>query len=370
MSGTGALISLDARGAQDIFIQENFKSYSSYKSRYSRFNNFSQKPEQINFPTNSTSIKNNTLCVVEIPRRADLITQLWLESTSDDLISSLKGTLFEFYIGGQLIDSQTFSYMSEIWQIYMAENYSKSQCINNLISQVNPKFFPLHFFFCDNEMFLPLVALQYHKVEIRIKWGDQIENLVDNDIKLYGNYIYVEKPLRNYFAQQGLDFLITQVQRVVSPLTNLATSQTRLNMRMMNHPVKAIFFGFPLPLGTTTVSNLFTFDTGTITLNSSSIFSKLSSTYFSTVQGYYQTENANLDYFVAGKCPAYTRYYMYSFGNKVNSYNISGTCNFSRISNSVLELEGVNNTSNLDIYGVNYNVLRIQSGMGSLVFSN
>jgi hypothetical protein len=254
----------------------------------------------------------------------------------------------------------------------MAENYSKSQCVNNLISQVNPKFFPLHFFFCDNDMFLPLVALQYNRVEIRIKWGNQIENL-QNDIKLYGNYIFVEKPLRDYFAQQGLDFLITQVQHIVSPSSNPVDSKTRLNMRSLNHPVKAVFFGFPLPTGTTVVDNLFTFDTGTITLNSSSIFSKLSSTYFSTVQQYYQTDNGVLDYYIAGRCPAYTRYYMYSFGNKVNSYNISGTCNFSRISNAVIELDGVGALPanlDIDIYGVNYNILRIQSGMGSLLFSN
>ena len=63
---------------------------------------------------------------------------------------------------------------------------------------------------------------------------------------------------------------------------------------------------------------------------------------------------------------------MYSFGNKVNTYNITGTCNFSRIDNSFLFLNGLtNNTSKpIKVYAVNYNVLRIQDGMGGLMFSN
>ena len=42
----------------------------------------------------------------------------------------------------------------------------------------------------------------------------------------------------------------------------------------------------------------------------------------------------------------------------------SGTCNFSRIDNAQLELGA--NTNGVDIYAVNYNVLRIMSGMGGL----
>jgi len=63
---------------------------------------------------------------------------------------------------------------------------------------------------------------------------------------------------------------------------------------------------------------------------------------------------------------------MYSFGNKVNTYSISGTCNFSRIENSLLFLNGFNNTTTkgMKAYAVNYNVLRIQNGMAGLMFSN
>ena len=70
--------------------------------------------------------------------------------------------------------------------------------------------------------------------------------------------------------------------------------------------------------------------------------------------------------------------YSYSFALSPEEHQPSGTCNFSRIDNAVLQLTynsatgGETNTSalNLNIYAVNYNVLRIMSGMGGLAYSN
>ena len=64
--------------------------------------------------------------------------------------------------------------------------------------------------------------------------------------------------------------------------------------------------------------------------------------------------------------------YMYSFALRPEEHQPSGTCNFSRIDNAVLHLDFIdqNATNKLDIYAVNYNVLRIMSGMGGLAYSN
>jgi len=70
--------------------------------------------------------------------------------------------------------------------------------------------------------------------------------------------------------------------------------------------------------------------------------------------------------------------YTYSFALSPEEHQPSGTCNFSRIDNAVLQfkydktiqtalLEG---SLNLKVYAVNYNVLRIMSGMGGLAYSN
>ena len=60
---------------------------------------------------------------------------------------------------------------------------------------------------------------------------------------------------------------------------------------------------------------------------------------------------------------------VYSFALKPEEHQPSGTCNFSRIDTAILEFSksptGANN-----IYAVNYNVLRIMSGMGGLAYSN
>ena len=70
---------------------------------------------------------------------------------------------------------------------------------------------------------------------------------------------------------------------------------------------------------------------------------------------------------------------VYSFALKPEEHQPSGTCNFSRIDNA--QLTGAYSTDNSDtlveqdggkvyVYAVNYNVLRIMSGMGGLAYSN
>ena len=58
---------------------------------------------------------------------------------------------------------------------------------------------------------------------------------------------------------------------------------------------------------------------------------------------------------------------VYSFALKPEEHQPSGTCNFSRIDNAQL-VQGTG--AALNVYAVNYNVLRIMSGMGGLAYSN
>jgi hypothetical protein len=64
---------------------------------------------------------------------------------------------------------------------------------------------------------------------------------------------------------------------------------------------------------------------------------------------------------------------VYSFALEPEKHQPSGTCNFSRIDNTTLnvnltETPGANDTVN--IYTVNYNVLRVMSGMAGVAYSN
>ena len=100
-------------------------------------------------------------------------------------------------------------------------------------------------------------------------------------------------------------------------------------------------------------------------LNGQDRFSEREGTYFDLVQPF-QHHTRSPD----------TGINVYSFALRPEEHQPSGTCNFSRIDNATLQLvlsnatvQGVN-TAKVRVYAVNYNVLRIMSGMGGLAYSN
>ena len=100
-------------------------------------------------------------------------------------------------------------------------------------------------------------------------------------------------------------------------------------------------------------------------LNGQDRFSEREGTYFDLVQPF-QHHTRNPDSGIN----------VYSFALRPEEHQPSGTCNFSRIDNATLQLvlsnatvQGVN-TAKVRVYAVNYNVLRIMSGMGGLAYSN
>jgi len=100
-------------------------------------------------------------------------------------------------------------------------------------------------------------------------------------------------------------------------------------------------------------------------LNGQDRFSEREGTYFDLVQPFQHHTRA-----------PDTGINVYSFALRPEEHQPSGTCNFSRIDNATLQLvlsnatvSGVN-TAKVRVYAVNYNVLRIMSGMGGLAYSN
>ena len=102
-----------------------------------------------------------------------------------------------------------------------------------------------------------------------------------------------------------------------------------------------------------------------LTLNGHDRFAERVGRYFNLVQPYQHHENV----------PA-TGINVYSFALKPEDHQPSGTCNFSRIDNATLNLTLSANSvkgrrsCKVRVYAVNYNVLRIMSGMGGLAYSN
>ena len=100
-------------------------------------------------------------------------------------------------------------------------------------------------------------------------------------------------------------------------------------------------------------------------LNGQDRFSEREGTYFDLVQPWQfhsRTPDSGIN--------------LYSFALRPEEHQPSGTCNFSRIDNATLQLVlsgatvSSSDTAKVRIYAVNYNVLRIMSGMGGLAYSN
>ena len=105
--------------------------------------------------------------------------------------------------------------------------------------------------------------------------------------------------------------------------------------------------------------------TAKLQLNGQDRFSEREGSYFDLVQ----------PYFAHTRTPD-TGINVYAFALRPEEHQPSGTCNFSRIDNATLQLvlsnatvEGTK-TAKVRVYAVNYNVLRIMSGMGGLAYSN
>ena len=105
--------------------------------------------------------------------------------------------------------------------------------------------------------------------------------------------------------------------------------------------------------------------TAKLQLNGQDRFSEREGSYFDVVQPY-QHHTRNPD----------TGINIYSFALRPEEHQPSGSCNFSRIDNAVLQLVlssatvAGTATAKVRVYAVNYNVLRVMSGMAGVAYSN
>ena len=105
--------------------------------------------------------------------------------------------------------------------------------------------------------------------------------------------------------------------------------------------------------------------TAKLQLNGQDRFSEREGSYFDVVQPYQhhtRAPDAGIN--------------VYSFALRPEEHQPSGSCNFSRIDNAVLQLVLSSNTvsgtktAKVRVYAVNYNVLRVMSGMAGPAYSN
>ena len=404
---------LVAYGAQDIYLTGN-PQITFFKVVYRRHTNFSM--ESIEQTLNGSVGFGNRVSAT-ISRNGDLVHNMYLEmngaSTTAATCANLGTALIdnvECEIGGQKIDKHYGKWM-EVWSeltepnptghsVQMAasgntvmgtnfQNMSLSGGVGGetTTAAIQTITLPLQFWFCRNPgLALPLIALQYHEVKIVVTFQQesQINNATDETLtaKLWADYIYLDTDERRRFAQVSHEYLIEQVQYQ----TNTASNSVTLNF---NHPVKELVFtggvttatpgandaegpSTPLAIGGGVGAAAEKYK---LVLNGHDRFAPREYFHFTQTQvwqhhsGYGGITATVAAQGEAARGGAKHSIGVYSFALKPEEHQPSGTCNFSRIDNAQFKCtQGT--AAVVDIYAVNYNVLRIMSGMGGLAYSN
>ena len=409
---------LVAYGSQDVYLTGN-PQISFFKVVYKRHTNFAIEPIEIT-PDGNTKLGSRISCV--ITRNADLVSRIILEVDWDSPMVPatwrLGHQIIEFVeveIGGLVIDKHYGAWM-DIWTqlTHSYQDMNKlSRMLNGNLTNNNGNcklYIPLQFWFCRNPgLALPLIALQYHEVKINIQFNSSYvyANPINsqqyinsglntpsiNKVSIFCDYIFLDTDERCRFAQVSHEYLIDQVQ--YSNLLPVTPGPNQIEMHF-NHPVKEIIWALQRTPQTSTEIVLHPFDfwqidpsnnkydidltlKSQIKLNTLDRFKRRDGTYFRCVQPYqYHTGgDRQIGYISSIPVPYYDYlvepfggFYMYSFGLNPEEHQPSGTCNFSRIDNSILSLDLNTQVQNIRIWAVNYNILRIMSGMGGVAYSN
>lgn len=386
-----------------------------YTRVYRRHTNFSLESIENTF-NGSCGFGKRVTC--QISRNGDLIHRMYLQTQLPTLTGGADWVDYvglrllrdvEIEIGGQRIDKHYPQWLY-IWNqltipVGKRTGYDLMTGEGSTLPSNAPAttlYIPLEFWFNRNVgLSLPLIALQYHEVKINIDFEAAANLLQAGSIpsgtdlgttSLWVDYIYLDTDERRRFAQLSHEYLIEQLQFTGVETINQANPRVKLNF---NHPVKELVWAiqpdsygnqwtnFTSKAGiwqTSTTgyyasgtnfshpgaSNLvnITANTTNIQLNGQDRFNARDGNYFSLVQPFQHHENVPLNRGIN----------VYSFALKPEEHQPSGTLNMSRIDTAVLKLDvptlGPSNTGSLYVFAVNYNVLRVMSGMGGLAYSN
>jgi len=361
----GGLMQLVAYGAQDIYLTGN-PQITFFKVVYRRHTNFAMEAVAQTF--NGSEIAGGR-AVATIARNGDLVGRMYVQVDSLDM-SGYKnhGAVLidnvNIEIGGQEIDKQTGAWMNT-WAELTEPNPTGATDKSTLFQKMAemggatdtptgaPVFVPLQFWFNRNPgLALPLIALQYHEVKLTINWGSAGGSEIMNNPTLWADYIYLDTDERRRFAQVSHEYLIEQVQH------QNFSSPTSMDLTF-NHPVKELVWTGEWASGAYTA--LTSTASWNLKLNGHDRFAARNTKYFTRAQ-------VHAHHTGFGGVTVKDSIAVYSFALKPEEHQPSGTCNFSRIDNA--QLKGVGASGSCDVYAVNYNVLRVMSGMGGLAYSN
>jgi hypothetical protein len=243
-----------------------------------------------------------------------------------------------------------------------------------------------YYFYDKPELALPIAALGRQDVEVWITFNN-FSNLTSISVTnptlqatIITEYAYLSNPEIDWFQRHQLDYVISQCQYETFLLgQNFRSSIFDLKFK---NPVKELFFlihpDTNLPYNYTTPGS------GTDAVNLGMTFNGedafLSSTTNTLYIGSIEPFNKHVNFFskptviTIDQPNTYGRqFYMYAFSTDPFATTSSGQINFSRIRQTLLELNITNTAGNypsktLEVIALSQNVLRIENGIAGVMF--
>ena len=270
-------------------------------------------------------------------------------------------------------------------------------------------YIPFKFWFTRNPgVALPILALKHSEVKLKLQTRS-LNALINSDAnagnitystaptcKLYGDFIFLDNAERKRFVSTYHEYLIEQVQyRQITASTNVSlnfehpvkeliwtvqnqivaqekttqgnidATQNRLIINNIDLSNSNDYFCYESPNNNVFAESLFGsvgyegFTTMQIKLDGVDIFTPRKASYFGNLQPI-QAGHKNPKYFI----------YCYSFSLHPEDYQPSGTCNFSKITSTRMIFGNIKANSNLNVYAINYNILKISGGMAALGYTS
>lgn len=360
----------------------------------------------------------------ELNKSGDLLKNLYLEVLLPDLEKPTNSTWYGYTnnIGCNIIKTITFKINDQVierlhgeWiDIYnelnninvdhLTKQYNSEYSLRNTNNTIDidkrQLYIPIPFFFTkDTGSALPLISLTHSSISIDIEFRNLKDiikinnyNLINNikkktseklSCKLFTELVYLDDTEKKLFTNRNLEYLIETVQYNNEDFLNktdlykniyvdfrylikeliwvITVDSSNLDTTLQNDHNNITTY-------TTKYSNYKdTFDTLQIKLDNIEIVDEKAE-YFRKIQSN----------FYHNKTLSKKHIYSYSFAINPLLYQPSGYINFSNIKESIfsfkfkdykLKEKGSSTNGIIKIYGINYNILKIVSGIGSLLYT-
>ena len=347
-------------------------------------------------------IRNMTLKVTlsdPTPDTAGRNDTVWSPSIMTHLIEYA-----ELVIGGQIIERITGEYIYLHQQLNNTNDDIEQTLYflnghGNILSYQGQYtyFLDLPFYFYRNPtLAIPTCALTKQPVEVRIKtrplteliyggkglYGPSYEQDISGTINKFSldtEFVYVTPDESNFLKSNPIDYIITQVQ--VSNFKMKPNENEKDVLLKFSHPVKEMFF---VSQSEESVQNNYPNEYNTITnvelrFNNEVVFNRDEKflAYEQSLKHHINSpldKQINVDGIFADQSFTFgpSKFGMYSFSLKPEVHYPTGQVNMSRIAHKLLRIKinplNTTDSNNTRVYAVNYNVLRIQSGLAGLIF--